>query len=222
MSSVKPSGFQVFINQAYGWGAAIVIIGALFKILHYEIGPLTGGVMLTIGLCCEAVIFAISAFEKPKPNYDWTRAYPELEGGNLTAGRQSSFAQTSPEEIEASLSKKLDNMLKEAKIDGNLMASLSNSIRNFEGAAKNMAPTVDAIASQKKYSEEISLAAAQLESLNSLYRLQLESSNRNAEANKAIADNAEKLQEQMQFLTKNMTNLNSVYGGMLSAMQPRK
>ncbi len=219
MASPKPTKFDYFINQAYGWGAAVVIIGALFKILHFEIGPLTGGVMLTIGLCCEAIIFAISAFEKPKPTYDWTLAYPELENGSPVQNRKNGFAQA-PDEIEASLSKKLDTMLKDAKIDGQLMESLGTSIRNFEGAAKNMAPTVDAIASQKKYSEEMSLAAAQLESLNGLYKLQLESNNRNAEANKAIAANAQKLQQQMEALTQNMSNLNSVYGGMLSAMRP--
>ncbi len=220
MASTKPSGFQYFINQAYGWGAAVVIIGALFKILHFEIGPLTGGLMLTIGLCCEAVIFAISAFEKPKPTYDWTLAYPELEDGVPVARRKGGFEKDA-EEIEASLSKKLDEMLKNAKIDAQLMQSLSQSIQNFEGAAKNMAPTVDAIASQKKYSQEMSLAAAQMESLNSLYKIQLEASSRQAQANQEIADNAEKLQQQMRTLTTNMADLNSVYGGMLTAMRPR-
>ena len=112
-------------------------------------------------------------------------------------------------------------MLKDAKIDGDLMSSLTNSIKNFEGAAKNIAPTVDSIASQRKYSEEMSLAASQLESLNSLYKLQLESANRNAEANKEIADNAAKLKEQMQSMTSNIASLNSVYGGMLTAMSNR-
>jgi gliding motility-associated protein GldL len=54
------------MNFAYGMGAAVVIIGALFKITHFEIGPLTGNVMLTIGLVVEAIIFALSAFETPE------------------------------------------------------------------------------------------------------------------------------------------------------------
>jgi len=119
------------------------------------------------------------------------------------------------------LSQKLDNMLKEAKVDGELMASLGNSIRNFESAAKGIAPAVDAMAGQKKYAEELSMAAAQMEALNSLYKLQLESANRNAEANKEIADNAAKLKEQMQAMTSNIASLNNVYGGMLSAMSNR-
>jgi gliding motility-associated protein GldL len=64
----------------------------------------------------------------------------------------------------------------------------------------------------------LSLAAAQMESLNSLYKVQLESASRNAEANKEIAENATKLKEQMQSMTANIASLNNVYGGMLSAM----
>lgn len=206
------------MNFLYGMGAAIVIIGALFKITHLEIGPLTGTLMLTVGLVTEALIFAISAFEEPAKELDWSLVYPELAGAEPT-GKKSK--QENPAEAQGLLSQKLDSMLKEAKIDGELMSSLSNSIKNFEGAAKNISPTVDSIASQKKYSEEMSLAASQLESLNSLYKLQLESANRNAEANKEIAENASKLKEQMQSMTSNIASLNSVYGGMLTAMSNR-
>jgi gliding motility-associated protein GldL len=108
--------------------------------------------------------------------------------------------------------------LKEAKIDGELMASLGNSIKNFESAAKGIAPTVDSLASTKKYSDELTKAAAQMESLNSLYKLQLESATVNAEANKDIAENAAMLKQQMQSMTANIASLNAVYGGMLSAM----
>jgi gliding motility-associated protein GldL len=98
------------------------------------------------------------------------------------------------------------------------MASLGSSIKNFESAAKGIAPTVDSISSQKKYSEEMSTAAAQMESLNSLYKVQLDSASRNAEANRVIAENATKLQQEMSAMTKNIASLNNVYGGMLSAM----
>lgn len=206
------------MNFAYGMGAAIVIIGALFKIAHFEIGPLTGTVMLTIGLVTEALIFAISAFEAPPQEIDWSLVYPELAGGEAKAKAPK---KEDSKEAQGLLSQKLDNLLKEAKIDGDLMASLGNSIKNFESAAKGIAPTVDSIASQKKYSEEMSMAAAQMESLNSLYKVQLESATRNAEANKEIADNAAKLKQEMAAMTANIASLNNVYGGMLSAMGNR-
>ncbi|KRD08230.1 gliding motility protein GldL [Flavobacterium sp. Root901] len=202
------------MNFAYGMGAAVVIVGALFKITHFEIGPLTGTVMLSVGLLTEALIFALSAFEPVEDELDWTLVYPELANGQ---------ARKKEEKVESTdaqglLSQKLDAILKEAKIDGELMSSLGNSIKNFEGAAKAISPTVDSIAGQKKYAEELSLAAAQMESLNSLYKVQLESASRNAQANTEIAENASKLKEQMQSMTANIASLNSVYGGMLSAM----
>lgn len=200
------------MNFAYGMGAAVVIVGALFKIIHFEIGPLTGNVMLTIGLVTEAVIFALSAFEPVDNELDWSLVYPELAGG------QAKTKNAVKEDAQGLLSQKLDTMLKEAKVDGELMSSLGNSIRNFESAAKGIAPTVDSMVGQKKYSEELSMAAAQMESLNSLYKVQLESASRNAEANKEIADNAAKLKDQMQAMTANIASLNNVYGGMLSAM----
>ncbi len=203
------------MNFAYGMGAAVVIIGALFKITHFEIGPLTGTLMLSVGLVTEALIFALSAFEPVDEELDWTLVYPELANGE--ARKKADKAET-PTDAQGLLSQKLDAMLKEAKIDGELMSSLGNSIKNFEGAAKAISPTVDSIAGQKKYAEEMSMAAAQMESLNSLYKVQLESASRNAQANSEIAENASKLKEQMQSMTANIASLNSVYGGMLSAM----
>lgn len=201
-----------FMNMAYGLGASIVIVGALFKIIHFEIGPLTGNVMLTIGLVTEAIIFAISAFESVDDDLDWSLVYPELAGG------KSKGAKEEPKDAEGLLSKKLDDLLKDAKIDGELMSSLGESIRGFEGAAKNLAPTADSMNATKKYSEEMSLAAAQMESLNSLYKVQLESVNRQATINEEVADNAGKLKEQMASLATNLSSLNGVYGNMLSAM----
>jgi gliding motility-associated protein GldL len=196
-------------------GAAIVIIGALFKITHIEFGFITGNLMLTIGLVTEALIFGLSAFEPVDDELDWTLVYPELANGEA---RKKEVKKEDPKEAQGLLSQKLDSMLKEAKIDGELMASLGNSIKNFESAAKGIAPTVDSIASTKKYSEELTLAAAQMESLNSLYKIQLDSASRNAQINNEVAENNLKLKDQMQSLTSNLSSLNNVYGGMLSAM----
>ncbi len=205
-------------NMAYGLGASIVIIGALFKILHWEIGPLNGGILLAVGLITEAIIFAISAFEPVDDDLDWSLVYPELAGGQ-SVGKKAK--QENPEDAQGLLSKKLDEMLKEARLDANLMSSLGDSIRSFEGAAKEMAPTADAMNATKKYSQEMSLAAAQMESLNSLYKVQVESASRQTEINNEVADNADKLKQQMQAMATNLSSLNGVYGGMLSAMTNR-
>lgn len=204
-------------NMAYGLGASVVIIGALFKILHWEFGPLTGGLLLAVGLITEALIFAISAFEPVDDEYDWSLVYPELSGG-LSNGKNDA---KQAKEAEGMLSRKLDELLKEANIDVQLFDSLGNSIRNFEGAAKGIAPTADAIEHTKKYSEELSQAASQMESLNSLYKVQLESASRQASINEEVVQNAGALKDQMESLASNLSSLNGVYGGMLTAMGGR-
>ena len=202
------------MNFAYGMGAAVVIVGALFKIIHFELGPLTGNVMLTIGLVTEALIFALSAFEDVDNELDWSLVYPELAGGEA----KQKAKKESPEESQGLLSQKLDAMLREAKVDAALMSSLGDSIKNFEGAAKAISPTVDAVASTKKYSEEMTKASSHLETLNGLYTIQVQSAERSAQINSEVAENNLKLKDQMQSLTSNLSTLNNVYGGMLSAM----
>src|SRR5680860_1926469 len=124
-------------NYAYGIGASIVILGALFKIQHWT----GGGLMLSIGMIVEALVFFISAFDSVEDDLDWTLIYPELAKGN---NRIQDAAEV--KEVQSLLSQKLDDMLKDAKLDSSLMQSLSESIQNFKGAAENIAPAIDSIA----------------------------------------------------------------------------
>ena len=197
------------MNFVYGMGAAIVIIGALFKIQHFSIGPLTGGVMLTIGLVVEALVFAISAFDAPEEDLDWSKVYPEL-GNDESLDREQG--------ADGLLSQKLDALLAEANIDSSLMESLGTSMKNFQGAAEGLSAAAESISSTNKYNEQMSMAAIQMESLNGLYKLQMESSSKQTELNEAVVENTERLKEQMDSLAKNLSSLNGVYGGMLSAM----
>lgn len=196
-------------NYAYGIGAAVVIVGALFKIQHWPYGS----EMLTIGMAVEALVFFLSAFEPVDEDLDWSLVYPELVGADALVNEEKELV-----DAEGMLSQKLDTMLKDAKLDAELMKSLGDSILNFKGAAENIEPAVNSIAATNKYSEQLSLAAVQMESLNGLYKLQLESSGKQTEMNDLVTENAEKLKEQMQSLSTNLSSLNGVYGGMLSAM----
>jgi len=202
----QSKGYKRFMAMAYGLGAAVVI-----KLMHWPGASL----MLIVGLGAEAIIFALSAFEPLGEDLDWSLVYPELSGGDSMGGKNGKEVKG---DAQGMLSQKLDDMLKDAKLDAGLMSSLSTSIQNFKGAAENIQPAVDSIAATKKYSEQMSLAAGQMESLNSLYKVQMESAARQAEANKMAADNAEGLKSQMESLTSNLSSLNGVYGGMLSAM----
>ena len=197
-------------NMAYGIGAAIVILGALFKIQHISIGPLTGGLMLTIGMAVEAIVFAISAFEPVEEDLDWTKVYPELgDADGEGAG------------VNGMLSQKLDNLLQEAQVDTELMTNLGNSIKSFHTAAEGLSVASESISSTVKYNEQVELAATQMESLNGLYQVQMENSNKQAELNNAMVENSERLKEQMESLASNLSSLNGVYGGMLSAMSSK-
>jgi gliding motility-associated protein GldL len=209
-------GYKKTMNFVYGMGAAVVIVGALFKIQHISIGPITGGVMLTIGLLVEAAVFAISAFDAPEEEFDWSKVYPEL-------GDDSAVTAVEEEKVgaEGLLSQKLDNLLQEAKIDSALMNSLGSSMKNFQSAAEGLSSASESVASTNKYNEQVSLAAAQMESLNSLYKVQVENTTKQATLNTEVVENTQKLKEQMDSLAKNLSSLNGVYGNMLSAMSSK-
>ena len=197
-------------NMAYGIGAAIVILGALLKIQHTSIGPVTAGIMLTIGMAVEALVFAISAFEPIEDDLDWTKVYPEL-GDADSEGLG----------VNGMLSQKLDNLLQEAQVDTQLMTNLGNSIKSFHTAAEGLSVASESISSTAKYNEQVELAATQMESLNGLYQVQMENSNKQSELNNAMVENSERLKEQMESLASNLSSLNGVYGGMLSAMSSK-
>ncbi|MDO6676329.1 gliding motility protein GldL [Tenacibaculum sp. 1_MG-2023] len=199
-------------NMAYGLGAAVVIIGALFKILHWPFG----NEVLMVGMIVEAAVFALSAFEAVEDDLDWTKVYPELADGQSLGGKKGKEA--SPEEAQSMLSQKLDNILSEAKLDAQLVSRLGDSIKNFQGAVEPLASASQSISATNSYNEQMSRAAAQMESLNSLYQTQVESASRQADLNSAMVENSQRLQEQMQSLATNLSSLNGVYGGMLTAM----
>lgn len=205
--------YKKTMNFVYGMGAAVVIIGALFKIQHFSIGPLTGGLMLTIGLVVEALVFAISAFDTPEDDLDWSKVYPELSEEGFTSEKE--------EGAQGLLSQKLDTLLQEANIDSSLMTSLGNSMKNFQGAAEGLSAASESISSTSKYNEQMSMATVQMESLNSLYKVQVENTSKQTELNSAVVENTERLKEQMDSLAKNLSSLNGVYGGMLSAMSSK-
>ena len=188
----------------YGLGASIVILGALFKILHWELGPLNGSVLLAIGLITEALIFAYSAlFDQPQ--------------GEAVAEKKPVA-----DNATVALSAKIDDMLKAANIDQKLLQRFGDSIRTLESSAQSLTPSADAMSNAKKYGEQLAAATAQMETINGLYRQIVATANNQPELNKQLGDNTNDLKAQMEALSSNMTSLNNVYGAMLSAMNKTK
>ena len=213
---VNSKRFKNFMAKLYGWGAAVVILGAMFKILHLP----GADIMLVVGLTTEAVIFFFSAFEKPSEEIDWTLVYPELAGMS-----DEDEAYNNANQKGLSATQELDRMLEDAKIDGELIESLGSGLRRFGDAANKLTETSEAAAATGAYNEQLSLASKNMESLNALYAVQLESSANHMEAQNTLMeklssslDDSDRLSTEVSSLVGNMSQLNGVYGGMLSAM----
>ena len=204
---VNGKRFKNFMAKLYGIGAAVVITGAMFKIMHWE----GANIMLVVGLTTEAVIFMFSAFEKPAADYDWTLVYPELASAD---GDRA-----------LSVTEQLDNALENGGVDAALIERLGEGMRSLSETAGSLSGAVDAAGATAAYSEQLSKAATNMESLNALYSVQLENTTAQVERQNdvmeklaAASGNATDLASELASLKGNLESLNSVYGGMLTAM----
>ena len=203
--------YKVMMPKLYGWGASLVIIGALFKIENWP----GASIFLAIGLTTEAVIFFFSAFEKQSEEYDWSLVYPELAHMNDPSAKKPA--------------QQLDEALERAKIDNELVESLNQGLRSFGEATSKLNETIAAAASISDYNTQIQEGVKNMNALNSLYELQLQASNQQMEATNVFLQNlqssvedSKRFQEQVSNLSENLESLNSVYAKMLDAMNPNK
>ncbi|MDR2908158.1 MAG: gliding motility protein GldL [Bacteroidales bacterium] len=228
---VKSKGYKNFMAKLYGFGAAVVILGALFKINHF-----TGAnIMLIVGMGVEAIIFVFSAFEPLHEEVDWSIVYPELAHGEAGESRHAgggAVRQRSSEE-ERMLSEKLDDLLKAAHIDSNLIGSLSDGLNKLNVTAKSLNASTDIMGVNTNYAEELTKLTESLGRLNSLYMQQLEASshqmeatakaqenmNRIAETLAGTLESSAKYKEEISDLSNKVNSLNKIYGGMLSAIR---
>ncbi len=192
--------FTTIMPKIYGIGAAIVIFGAMFKILHLP----GAGAMLAIGLTTEAVIFFISAFEPPHKELDWTKVYPELDEDYAGATAQARIKGGKPGD---SVSQKLDHMLEKAKIGPELIESLGKGMQNIAGNVKSMAGISTAAVATEEYSRNVKAAAHSLTSMNKSYSETMSAMSEMASASK----DTKEYHNQVKGVTKNLGALNAVY-----------
>ena len=203
----KKGGFQellfsTIMPKVYGIGAAIVIVGAMFKILHLP----GAGEMLGIGLTTEAIIFFLSAFEPKHKEPDWAKVYPELADdydGPSAAPRR--VAATSGN--DGSASKKLDHMLESAKIGPELIDSLGKGMKNMADSAKQMSNLSNAAVATNEYATNVKAASKSLVDMNKSYASTVTAMSDMANASK----DAKEYHSQVQSVTKNLGALNAVY-----------
>ena len=118
--------YKTIMPKVYGIGAAVVIVGALFKILHLA----GANEMLMVGLLTEAVIFFLSAFEPAHPETDWSKVYPELSEDYESPAVPTATRISNAPKGESPLLK-IDEMLKTAKVDQNLLDNLGKGLTNL-------------------------------------------------------------------------------------------
>lgn len=160
---VQSKAYKNFMSKLYGWGAAVVIFGALFKINHWP----GGEIMLILGMGTEVIIFFMSAFEPPHKEFDWSLVYPQFAG--MEEGRgldlpDSSLIET-PQEEKDPLTAKIDKMLEEANITPDLIDRLGRGMNNLADSAQAMTGIASAASSTDKFVNSMDGAA---ESINNL------------------------------------------------------
>ncbi|MFM9944454.1 MAG: gliding motility protein GldL [Bacteroidia bacterium] len=207
-SVFESKGFKKLMAMSYGIGASIVIIGALFKIMHWPLADQ----FLIAGMTTEAIIFFISAFEPIHQELDWTLVYPELAGMD-----------TGPKKKADPVAQQLDKMLAEAKIGPELVESLGVGLKSLSSNVSNMADLSNATLATKEYAENVQKASNSMNSMSSTYTRAVDALNSLADSTESLKNVSGQMTgvgETFNDLQGNLTALNKVYGGMLTAMRP--
>ncbi len=229
---VQSSGWKNFMAKLYGFGASVVIIGALFKIQHW---PLAGA-FLTIGLCTEATIFFFSAFEPLHEEVDWTLVYPELAGISEDEADDLRPIASRRTGDGTSALEKFDALLEKAEITPDLFRKLGQGMENLSQTTSKLANISDASAATNEFVQKIHSASESVGKLSGAYESsseklsesvgELTDSYKNtatiiaqsgnnyeslSESILSISDGSKSYNQQLESLNKNLSALNAVY-----------
>lgn len=201
----KSSGPNFFwdklVPTIYSAGAAVVILGALAKIQHWDFG----GPLLTAGLGTEVLIFLLYALQTLTQSSDrepdWTRVYPEL------ADDYNGPAITRSSAPSSNITAKLDNMLDNAKISPEIFDSLGKGFRNLSETVGKISDLTDATVATNDYARNVKSASTAISDMNKSYGVAITAMTSMADATK----DAQSYRDQFQQITKNMGALNAVY-----------
>lgn len=258
--------FKTIMKFVYGWGGAVVIVGAMFKIQHWP----GATIMLIGGLGIEACIFILSSFEPLHADPDWTLVYPELVLGDNEDMLDDDELPAVSRKGQGGVTQELDKMLGEANIDSALLERLGDGMRalgenaiqlkgvttaavatdsyvsslqdasdrvsklseSYERASEAISGMTSSTEEGASFGEQMQKVSTNLAALNNVYELQLKGSSSHLEATEKfqsqvtdmmqnLSDSVEDTRmykENMSMLSKNLTDLNNVYGNMLKAM----
>lgn len=230
----KPA-FKKFMSNLYGWGAAIVIVGALFKINHYP----GANLMLIVGMSIEAIIFIFSTFEKQHAEFEWDRVYPALRNnpdgspmypeGEAPMPGGTGFSSASNNIV----AEKLEEMLEKAHVTPEVFERLSTGLEKLTQTTTNLSNLTSVVSINKTYADELARMTDNINQLNDFYANQLQVTKAQTETSVRLQDDVNKIMEalsgslessqkyrqEIDDLSQKVATLNKMYGQMLSAMQ---
>ena len=216
-------GGQRFFNFAYSIGAAIVIWGALFKILHLP----GGNMLLSIGMGTEVLMFILTAFDRPPKQYNWEEVFPVLDskdpedrpdfhgGSGIVIGGSSAGQLPAVSASEAKAAVGLPSGVNLSEAD---TRSLTESIAKMAAASDQLSRMAELTDATQQYlgqmaaiSEQMQQLRATTEALNSVSEVLLQSYRAITENSENITASSTGYVEQMQALNRNIGGLNTIY-----------
>ena len=209
---VHTSKWKGFMSKLYGWGASVVIIGALFKIQHYPMA----GLFLSVGLITEAVIFFFSAFEPLKEEPDWKMVYPQLDPNY--SGEDVGFAAVGGGGGGGAGLSQFDKMLADAGITPAVFDSLSQGLKKITETTQNFNAMGDLAVTTNEYASTIKKANESLMNLSESARQTARNMTDSSpvyqalgETSKTIEAGGKSYHEKLEALNKNLSALNAAY-----------
>lgn len=227
------------LNFCYSWGASVVIIGALFKLLHLPYA----NQILFVAMITEAAVFFISAFERPNDEYHWEDVFPVLKsknpldrpdfskgsesnGGNgiqvggvvMNMGNDMSSNTSAVSGAAAAASLGLNVTEEDTR-------NLSDSIKKLSGAAEQISKMAELTEATQKYLEQLSSMSEQMEKFSQVTNSLTSASDTLLNAYQHISDNSDGISQnskgyvqQMEALNQNISGLNAVYEAQLRSI----
>ncbi len=188
------------INNIVSWGATVVIVGLMFKILHWPGATW----FISGGLSAEAILFFLLGFQRDTKELDWRRAYPELDEdfeGDLPKSKKltggDDFSNTAA----------LDQMLSEAKIGPELIGSLASGLRTFGDKVNSISRVTDAGDATIAFTNKVKEATISYDKLNN----SVVKASTNLEEVASTSIDSKTYHDQVSKMAKNLTSLNAVY-----------
>ena len=194
--------FKITLDAVISWGATVVIIGAMFKILHLPYGSIIIGVGLTV----EALLFFIMGFVPPHRDPHWEKVYPQLSP-DYVGDLPDMSKPVKLNELEIKGGSSPGGSFADIKIGDDISAKIKEGLENFSNKVSAISNAADASVTTKEFAENLKTASLKANNLGTAFD----------QATAGVADIASAAQgskeyhNQVNNLGKSISALNAVY-----------